>query len=441
MLAARRVRRHDASHESGAASISRRRKMGVTGFGNIARAFASRNYRLFAAGNAISLIGTWLQRVAVGWLAWQLTHSGTWLGLVAFADLFPTVVLSPWAGALADRRDRVRVIRVSQIVAMSQATLLAVLTGFGIITIWSLFVLAVLLGIANAVNQPARLALIPSLVERVNLPSAVAINSIIFNGARFIGPALAGIVIAEGSIALAFAINAASYIAFLLALAGLKGVREDRGHADRKFLAAMIEGYVYAARHPGIGAMLLLMAVTSLGTRGFIELLPGFADNVFGRGPQALAWMTATVGLGAVFGGLWMVRRPAIAGLTSVVFANTLLMTAALLSFAATAQFWIALPCLGVAGFGLVVSGIGAQTLVQSAVATAMRGRVMALYGMIFRGGPALGALVMGMASEHIGLRAPVAAGAVLCAAYWLWARAQQPLVADQLESLPESAE
>jgi predicted MFS family arabinose efflux permease len=218
-------------------------------------------------------------------------------------------------------------------------------------------------------------------------------------------------------------------------------VREDRHHADRKFFAAMIEGYVYAARHPGIGAMLLLMAITSLGTRGFIELLPGFADNVFGRGPQALAWMTATVGLGAVLGGLWMVRRPAIAGLTSVVFANTLLMTAALLGFAATAQFWIALPCLAIAGFGLVVSGIGAQTLVQSAVATAVRGRVMALYGMIFRGGPALGALAMGVASEHIGLRAPVAAGAILCALYWLWARPQQPLVAGQLESAPESAE
>jgi MFS family permease len=413
----------------------------VGGFGNIARAFASRNYRLFAAGNAISLIGTWLQRVAVGWLAWQLTHSGTWLGLVAFADLFPTVVLSPWAGALADRRDRVRVIWLSQVVAMSQATLLALLTGFGIITIWSLFALAVLLGIANAISQPARLALIPSLVERVNLPSAVAINSIIFNGARFIGPALAGIVIAEGSIALAFAVNAATYIAFLLALAGLDGVREDARRADRNFLGAMFDGYVYAARHPGIGAMLLLMAVTSLGTRGFIELLPGFADRVFGRGPQALAWMTATVGLGAVLGGLWMVRRPAIAGLTSVVFANTLLMTAALLGFTATAQFWVALPCLAVAGFGLVVSGIGAQTLVQSAVATAMRGRVMALYGMIFRGGPALGALIMGIASERIGLRIPVAAGALLCTLYWLWARPQQPLVADRLETVPESAE
>jgi MFS family permease len=413
----------------------------VGGFGNIARAFASRNYRIFAAGNAISLVGTWLQRVAVGWLAWQLTHSGTWLGLVAFADLFPTVVLSPWAGALADRRDRVRVIWVSQVISMSQAVVLAILTAFGIITIWSLFGLAILLGIANAVSQPARLALIPSLVERVNLPSAVAINSIIFNGARFIGPALAGVIIAEGSVALAFAVNALTYIGFLVALARLDAVEDVISRGDRGFLRAMVEGYLYAARHEGIGAMLLLMAVTSLGTRGFIELLPGFADKVFERGPQALAWMMATVGLGAVLGGLWMVRRPAISGLTSIVFANTLLMTAALLGFTATARYWIALPCLAAAGFGLVVSGIGAQTLVQSAVDAAMRGRVMALYGMIFRGGPALGALVMGVFSEQFGLRLPVAAGALLCAVYWLRARLRQPVVAERLETATESAE
>jgi MFS family permease len=418
-----------------------RKDNSVGGFGNIARAFASRNYRIFAAGNSISLIGTWLQRVTVGWLAWQLSRSGTWLGLVAFADLFPTVVLSPWAGALADRRDRVRVIWISQLLAMSQASLLALLTGFDIITIWSLFALALVLGIANAISQPARLALIPSLVERPNLPSAVAINSIIFNAARFIGPALAGIIIAEGSVALAFAVNAATYVAFIIALARLDPVKEDARPADRKFFLAMIEGYLYAARHRGIGAILLLMTVTSLGTRGFVELLPGFADKVFGRGPQALAWMTATIGLGAIGGGLWMVRRQEIVGLTSVVFANTLLMSAALLGFTATAQFWVALPCLAVAGFALVVSGVGAQTLLQSAVAAAMRGRVMALYGMIFRGGPAFGALLMGTFSEQFGLRAPVAAGALLCALYWIWARLREPIVAGQLEAAPESAE
>jgi predicted MFS family arabinose efflux permease len=411
------------------------------GFGNIARAFSSRNYRIYVTGNSISLTGTWLQRLAVGWLAWQLSHSGAWLGLVSFADLFPTVVLSPWAGALADRAERIRVIWVSQCIATTQATLLAVLTWCDAIDIVGLFALTAMMGVANAINQPARLALIPELVDRATLPSAVAINSIVFNGARFIGPMIAGLVIEEGGIALAFAVNAASYAAFAFALACLDLPRSKPRATERRMLSSMIEGYLYAARHQGIGAMLLLMAVTSLGTRGFIEMLPGFADKVFGRGPQGLAWMVGMVGIGAVLGGLWMVRRPAVEGLTSIVFTNTILMSAALIGFTATTEFPLALLCLFAAGFGLVVSGIGAQTLVQSAVDTAMRGRVMALYGMIFRGGPALGAVLTGMASAQFGLRLPIAAGALLCIAYWLWARLSQPAVARELEALPESAE
>jgi MFS family permease len=411
------------------------------GFGNIARAFANRNYRVYATGNAISLTGTWLQRAAVLWLAWTLAHSGTWLGLVSFADLFPTVILSPLAGAIADRFERVRVIWLSQCIAMTQAFVLAALTYFDAIDIVGLFALAALMGVANAINQPARLALIPDLVDRASLASAVAINSLIFNGARVIGPAIAGLVIAGGSISLAFALNALSYTAFAVALARLDLPPSRRNASERNIIRAMLEGYIYAARHPGIGAMLLLMAITSLGTRGFIEMLPGFADTVFARGPQGYATMTATVGLGAVFGGLWMVRRPAVEGLTSIVFANTVLMSGAVLGFTATAQFWVALPCLWLAGFGLVVSGIGAQTLVQSAVDARMRGRVMALYGMIFRGGPALGAVIMGTLSTHFGLRLPIAAGAILCVLYWLWARLRQNVVARQLEAVPESAE
>ncbi|MBV9521630.1 MAG: MFS transporter [Alphaproteobacteria bacterium] len=436
--------RHLPSHHHGCRKFRRAwRIKGVRlgGFGNIARAFANRNYRVYATGNAISLTGTWLQRVAIGWLAWQLAHSGTWLGLVSFADLFPTVVLSPLAGAIADRFERVRVIWLSQSIATAQAFALAILAYLDALDILGLFALAVLMGIANAINQPARLALIPDLVERASLASAVAINSLIFNGARFIGPAIAGFVIAEGNVALAFAINAVSYAAFAVALARLDLARNEARPVEHKIFRSMVEGYLYAARHRGIGAMLLLMAVTSLGTRGFIEMLPGFADTVFGRGPQAFAAMTATVGLGAIVGGLWMVRRPAVEGLTAIVFANSLLMCGAILGFTATASFWVALPCLWLAGFGLVVSGIGAQTLVQSAVDTRMRGRVMALYGMIFRGGPALGAVVTGTLSAHFGLRAPVAAGAILCGFYWLWARLGQNAVARQLETLPESAE
>ncbi|HZS84754.1 MAG TPA: MFS transporter [Stellaceae bacterium] len=413
----------------------------MNGFANVGRAFANRNYRIYATGNAISLTGTWLQRVAVGWLAWQLTRSGTWLGLVSFADLFPTVLLSPWAGALADRRDRVRVIWATQIIAMLQAALLALLTALQLLGILGLFALAAALGMANAVNQPARLALIPSLVTRADLPAAVAINSIIFNGARFVGPMVFGLVIAGGDVALAFALNALSYVAFVVALARLD-LPGGEGRAMRpRMLRAVAEGYLYAARHTGIGSILLLMAVTSLGTRGFIEMLPGFADQVFGRGPEALGMMTATVGFGAICGGFWMVRRGGVEGLTGIVFANTLLMAAALLGFTATTRFAVALPCLFLAGFGLVVSGIGAQTLVQSAVDAAMRGRVLALYGMIFRAGPALGALVTGTLSSAFGLRLPVAAGAMLCALYWLWARLRQSAVARELEAVPESAE
>jgi len=164
-------------------------------FGNISRAFAHRNYRVYVAGNSVSLIGWWLERVAVGWLAWTLTHSGTWLGLIALADFLPVLFLSPFAGVLADRRDRVGTIRITQWVGCAQATLLAVLVTIDAMTIELLLTLVLLLGIASGFSQPSRLALIPTLVNRESLPSALAINSVVFNLARFIGPALAGVVI------------------------------------------------------------------------------------------------------------------------------------------------------------------------------------------------------------------------------------------------------
>jgi predicted MFS family arabinose efflux permease len=406
------------------------------GYRNITRALGNRNYRVYATGNFVSLCGTWLQRIAVGWLAWQLTHSGTWLGLVSFADLFPTVVLSPFAGTLADRRDRVAVIKTTQCAAMVQAVALAALTYAGVITIGLLFALSFAMGVINAINQPARLALIPNLVERPHLAAAVAINSTIFNGARFIGPAIAGVVIAHGGIALAFALNAASYTAFLAALYRIRLARPETPPGERRhFLADSLEGYAYAARHPGIGPMIVLLAATSIGSRAYIELLPGFADAVFGRGAEALAWLTATTGAGAMVGGVLMASRGATAGLTRVVIANVLLMSLALLAFTATTSFWLALPCLFLAGFSLVINGIGGQTLVQSAVDGAMRGRVMSLYGMIFRGGPAAGALLMGAASAQVGLRLPVACGALLCAGFWLWARLRRERIAAALET------
>ena len=418
-----------------------RRQSSTGGFGNVVRALSIRNYRIYTLGNAISLIGIWLQRVTVGWLAWQLTHSGTWLGLVAFADLAPVVFLSPMAGALADRRDRVWVIRMTQIVSISQAILLAVLTFTGLISIWPLFLLTLVLGAANAVAQPARLALIPNLVNRESLPSAVAINSIVFNNARFVGPAIAGIAIAQGSVALSFALNALSYIAFSLCLSRVVVAPErNAGGGGGRMLSETLEGYLYALKHPGIGPMLGMFALSSVICRGFIEMLPGFADSVFHRGPQGLAWMVATAGLGAMLGGTWMVWRSGIEGLTDLLVLHMLMLSLALLAFTATTEFWIALPCLFVAGAGLVITGVSAQTLVQSAVDPTMRGRIMGLYGMIFRGGPALNSLLIGLLSSELGLRLPLAGGAALSVLLWAWGRWHRSQLAAALEATPQGA-
>jgi predicted MFS family arabinose efflux permease len=403
------------------------------GLGNIARTFAHRNYLIYVSGNSISLVGWWLARVAIGWLTWTLTHSGAWLGLISLADFLPVLFLAPYAGVLADRRDRVRIIRLTQWIGCVQASLLALLVASDAMTIEILFALVLMLGIASGVAQPSRLALIPTLVDRESLASALAINSVIFNLARF-GPALAGIVIAEIGIAAAFAANAVSYIAFQISLLNLHGLPPQPAVGRQNVLRASVEAFSYACRHSGIGPMLLLFLVTTIGTRGFIELFPGFADRVFGRGPQGLAMLTSTVGLGAICGASWMVLRSAITGLANVVLFCTLIMSLAILAFTATDALYLALPCVFVAGAMMTITGTGAQTLIQAAVDASMSGRVMALYGMIFRAGPAVGAVLMGTLSEYLGLRLALALGAIVSGTFWLATRFWHKSMAAGLE-------
>jgi predicted MFS family arabinose efflux permease len=406
-------------------------------FGNIALALSHRNYRVYISGNAIQLMGTWMQRVSVGWLTWTLTHSGTWLGILSMAEFLPVLFLSPFAGVLADRLDRVAIIRITQLIGCAQAILLAILVATGLISIHILFALVMLLGINQSMAQPARLALIPTLVDREGLPSALAINSIVFNAARFVGPAIAGVLIARVGIAAAFAANAVTYIAFQISLANLRDIPPLPVRVAQNALRASLEAYSYASRHPGIAPMLLLFAVTTIGTRGFIELFPGFADSVFHRGPQGLAMLTSTVGLGAIFGGIWMLFRSQIGGLTTIVLANTLVMSLATIAFTATDSFVMALPCVFISGAAMVITGIGAQTLIQASTDRSMGGRVMALYGMIFRAGPALGAVIMGSASERFGLRVPLAIGALVSIAFWALTLHRKRAIVASLEDPP----
>ncbi len=395
-------------------------------FAAVRSAFANRNYRIYAAGNAVSLIGLWVQRLAVGWLAWKLTGSGFWLGAVAFADLFPVVVIGPFAGVIADRHDRRRILIAGQFLALVQAMVLFALTVADLITIEILFGLTLCLGAIIAVNQPARLSFVPSLVAERDLPAAVAIGSVIFNLARFVGPAMAGVIITTAGVAPAFAFNAATYGAMIAALAVLRlAPPPPRRRARQSILDEVAAGLRYAFSHPAIAPMLAMMIVASIMVRPVFELLPGFADAVFGRNAEGLAVLTSAVGLGAVAGGVWLAQRGAMRGLTAIVTASMAIAGLVVVVFASTAIFWLGVMAMVVAGAALVAFGVSSQTLIQNAVDAEMRGRVMSLWGLIFRGGPALGALLMGWLSGYFGLALPVLAGGALCAAAGLavWLR------------------
>jgi len=392
----------------------------LRGFANLTHALANPNYGIYTAGNAVSLIGTWMQRLAVGWLTWKLTESGAWLGAMSFADLAPTVLIGPLAGAAADRLDRLTVTKISQALAMLQSILLFALVAVDAITIEMLLGLTLFLGIVTAFNQPARLALIPSLVRREDLSAAVAINSVVFNSARFIGPAVAGLLIKAGGIPLVFAGNALSFIAFLAALYTVRLAPAAPVASQRRSVWRDIgEGMTYAARHPGIGPLLLMLAVASICVRPFVELLPGFASEVFHRDAGGLAILTSSIGVGAVVGGLWLGQLQDGRSLVTIALGSSLVVTVLMAIFVATDWFWLAIVCMVLAGTGLVASGVATQTLLQLSVDQAMRGRVLSLYGLIFRGGPAIGAVIMGTASESVGLRWPLAAGALIAAGGW----------------------
>ncbi|GGE50167.1 MFS transporter [Agaricicola taiwanensis] len=407
----------------------------VAGFSNFGRVLRNPNFGIYTAGNAVSLIGTWMQRITTGWLAWQLTQSGGWLGLVAFADLFPTVIIGPIAGAAADRWDRLAVTKISQVLSCVQALALFALTATGHITIELLLALTALQGVIAAFNQPARLALIPALLPRADLASAVAINSIIFNLARFIGPALAGILIATAGASVAFATNAFTFVLFWVALTRIQLTPPEANRLERPgFMTELADGFRYIWVHPGLRPIFLLMFASSLGARPVVELLPGFAERVFAAGVSGLAIMTSSVGVGAIIAGLWLGSRVSASGLTRLVLTHSLLLALSILLFAASDQLWLGIPALVAAGFSMSTSGIGVQTLIQLGVDETLRGRVLSFHGLIFRGGPALGALTMGLMSEAFGLRVPLVLGAAVVIAAWM-------LIAPGRERISQSLE
>ncbi len=406
----------------------------------IVRAFANPNFRTYTAGHSVSLIGSWMQRIAVGWLAWSLTESGAWLGALAFANLIPSVFIGPIAGAVADRTNRLRVVAVTQGLAMVQAVALFGLTAAGLIGIEALLGLVLFHGCVQGFNQPSSKALVASLVPRDDLANAVAINSIIVNLARFIGPAVAAVLIVVSGVAAAFAVNALSFLAFLVALARIRLDPEESfvNRAGKGTLAEQIvEGVRYTAAHAGIGPLLALYFAYALCARPLIEMLPGFAAEVFGRGAGALAMLTSAIGIGAVAAGLVLARRGDTQGLTRATLLSVLGLVLAIAAFVSSDDFSAALAAVTVVGFCMVSTGVGTQTLVQLSVEPSMRGRVLGLHGILFRGGAGLGALLIGLISEGVGLRWSFAGAMAVLLVAWLWVLRRRAPIAVALEGAP----
>ncbi|MDZ7644643.1 MAG: MFS transporter [Woeseiaceae bacterium] len=377
---------------------------------------ANRNYLLYFIGNTISLHGLWVYRVALGWLAWELTRSEFWVGVVAFTQFAPAVLFGPIFGVLADRFDP------AGGVAADQHDEHAVTwrswhspTACGKTDIYVLALLAMMQGILDGAHMPVRMALVPNLVTRAQLQSALATNSISFNLSRFIGPAIAGLLIASLGVAAAFAFNALSYVAILAALVVVRLRPTSRGSAPRGDVWHELKaGVRYVWRHADIRPLLAIIAAASVLGRGPLELLPAYADAIFGRGSGGLAILTSAVGGGAIVAGLILARGAA--WLRLEVVAGGIICGGLLIAALGISDlFWLSVCIVVALGCTLSLCGVGSQILLQSLVDDDVRGRVSSLWGMVAFGGVALGGLLIGSLSSLFGLREVTVVTGLVC--------------------------
>lgn len=380
---------------------------------DLARSFHHRDYRLFFSGQLISLIGTWMQQTAQSWLVYRLTGSSLNLGLVGFAGQFPVFLLAIFGGVMADRLNRRSVIIGTQAASMVQAALLAWLTLAGHVQVWEIMVLAAMLGVVNAVDIPTRQAFVVELVGKEDLHNAIALNSSMFNSARILGPSVAGVLLAAVGEGWCFAINAASYIAVIYCLLRM-------GVPARKNLAPagpvrdrLREGFAYAWRTREVRTILALLAVASVIGMSYVVLMPVFAEEVLHSGPRGLGALMSATGCGSLVGALVLASRQESRGIGRFAYFGVLGFGAALILFALSSSFWLSVALLVPVGFCMIVSMAAANTMLQTICPDELRGRVMALYSMMFMGMAPFGALYAGGMAHVFGAPVTVAVGGV----------------------------
>jgi MFS family permease len=382
----------------------------------LVRALGSRNFRLFFFGQAVSLIGTWMQLIAMRWLVYRLTKSELMLGVVGFISDFPLFFLVPFAGVLADRIKRHRIMFVTQALSALQAAVLAALVFTDLITVWHVLVLGGLLGIVSAFDITARQAFIVDIIEeREDLPNAIALNSFIFNGALLIGPAIAGILIAAVGEGPCFALNSLSYLTVLGALFLMKIPEKTFSASPLDIKAAIMEGAAYTLKSVPIRSILVLVAVVSLVAASYTLLVPVFAEDILQGGPRVFGYLMSATGVGALMGAIILASRSRLKGLAEMIVSAGVLYGAGLFALAWSNLLPVALIIALVLGFSLMMQMASSNTIVQSIVDDQKRGRVLSLFVMARRGVESVGSLLFGAVAHWVGTPGTLMIGGTVC--------------------------
>jgi len=391
------------------------------------RAFRHRNYRLYFFGQIISLTGTWMQSVAQSWLVYRLTGSASMLGMVGFASQFPVFLLAPVGGSFADSHPRRRSLIVVQVSAMILAVLLAALTFTNRIESWHIVLFASLLGVVSAFDIPIRQSFVVEMVGRDDLMNAIALNSSMMNGARIIGPAVAGVLVAAVGEAWCFLLNAISFLAVIVCLMMITVGNQPPAEHPGARLDAIIEGFRFVLRTRPIRALLILLGVVSLVGWPYQVLMPIFAAQILNGGPRGLGLLMGSSGIGALIGALLLAGRQGVRGLGDWVMLSCAGLGVSLVFFAFSRNFWVSMLLLLPVGFCGMVQMASSNTLIQAMVLDQFRGRVMAVYSMMFMGMSPIGALIAGLLANSLGAPLAIAAGAVICVVGALIFRSRLP--------------
>jgi MFS family permease len=367
-------------------------------------AFQSRNYRLYFYGQSVSLVGTWMQRTSVMWVVYTLTHSTFMLGLTVFAGQFPSFVLGLFGGVVSDRYDRFRVLLFTQVASLVQALSLAILVLLGHYTVWEMLLLSVVLGSINAFDVPARQALVYEMVDnKAHLANALALNSSMVNLARLVGPAIAGIVLEKLGAGICFVLNAASFIAVIISLLRMKLPFYIQGSRDKKVLTELREGFIYLKQTPSIAKVILMLAGMSLLVIPYVTLLPVYAKVIFKGNASTFGYIESFIGIGALCGALFIASAKANVNRKKILLTNTVIFGVGLLLFSHTTSFPLAMLFATICGFGMFAQTTVINTIIQTTVTQAMRGRVISYFAMAYFGMLPLGSLLVGAISQYIG--------------------------------------